>query len=373
MNSLEADDVHDVDPIAWGDGTELAEIPAGVREAFPVLSGSLGIRTLSGGLLHRSLHLRAESGEFVLQRVSDVFAPEIHANIAAVTRHLEQRGLTTFELVPSNVGALSIDLPGEGRWRLLTHLTGVSFHRIQSESQARSAGALVGRFHAALDDFDAPLAPLGIPYRNTPLYLERLKAALENHAGHRLASNAREVAARIDEAFARLGPAPTVADRVIHGDLKLANLLFEASDPPGRDRAIALIDLDTLMRAPLWVEWGDAWRSWCNRTSEDDAGAQFDLAIFDASLRGFLEGYAQPISGTELDSLVSATERITLELCARFATDMLEESYFAWDRARFETAGEHNARRARAQLELFEVVSNCRGERAAILEEVSRR
>jgi Ser/Thr protein kinase RdoA (MazF antagonist) len=372
MNSFGADDAREPTRNGWGKGLDSSEIPDGVRQAFSELSGPFGVRLLSGGLLHRSFHLRAQSGEYVLQRVSDVFAPEIQDNIAAVTRHLKGHGLRTFELVPSKAGTLSVEIPGEGRWRLLTHLVGVCFERIESNAQARSAGALVGRFHAALDDFDAPLAPMGIPFRNTPLYLERLRRALENHAGHPLASAVREIATRIDAGFARLGPAPAVPDRVIHGDLKLANLLFEAADSPACDRAVALIDFDTLMRAPLWSEWGDAWRSWCNRTGEDGSGAHFDLAVFEASLGGFCEGYARPLIRAEADSLVTATERMTLELCARFATDMLEESYFHWDTARYETAGAHNTQRARVQLELFESVSNCRAERVAILEDATR-
>ncbi len=359
--------------MSWGDGTDPAQVPEGVRAAFSRLAGPLGIRMLSGGLLHRSLHLRTDDSEYVLQRVSDVFAPEIQDNIAAVTRHLKQHGLETFELVPTDAGALSIELPDQGRWRLLTYLSGVRFERINKGPQAFSAGALVGRFHAALDDFDTPLAPMGIPFRNTPLYRERLRRAIAEHANHRHASVAQEAAAWIDDGFARLGPAPDVPERVIHGDLKLANLLFEGRESPACDRATALIDFDTLMRAPLWSEWGDAWRSWCGWIGEGDEDTRFDLGIFEASLRGFVEGYARPISRTETDSLVSGTERITLELCARFATDMLEESYFAWDESLYETAGEHNRARVRAQQALFEAISDCRRERGAILEEVTGR
>jgi Ser/Thr protein kinase RdoA (MazF antagonist) len=368
MNSTDAEDASTLDVNPWEEGTT---IPEAVRQAFPALSGSLQVRMLSTGLIHRTLHIRGERGEYVLQRVSDVFAPEIHDNIDAVTRHLKAHGFRTFELLPTHAGERSIDVPGEGRWRLLTHLEGVCFERIQSEAQARSAGSLVGGFHSALDDFDAQLAPMGIPMRNTALYLERLHVAVEAHSKHRLVDHVRAAAAQIEAALAALGPPLALPERVIHGDLKLANFLFEGAGPPARDQASALIDLDTLMRAPLWSEWGDAWRSWCNRPQTAGQDTGFDLGVFEASLHGYVEGYGQPLSATEKQAFATATERITLELCVRFATDILEESYFAWDETQYETAGDHNVARVRNQLAFFEATSACRRERVGILEALS--
>ena len=289
-------------------------------------------------------------------------------------------------LIPNAAGELSTELGELGRWRLMPHLGGASFETLQSAEQARSAGSLVGRFHAALRDFDSPLAPLGIPYRDTGLYLEAMERAFVVHSDHRLASEMQAQGQRVLNRFAGMGPAPDVPQRVIHGDLKLSNLLFEDREPPGRDIAFALIDLDTLMRGPLWVELGDAWRSWCDSpqeppqessresTQESDPGVsgeaseiRFAMDSFEASLEGFLEGLAEPLSEAERDSLVLAPERITLELCARFITDALDESYFAWDDSNFRSRGDHNAVRAVDQWSLCDSMRETRGEREAIL------
>ena len=249
--------------LGWSDGTDPDVLPEAVRLAFPALEGRLEIRPLSGGLLHRSFHVRVGELEFVLQRVSDVFAPEIHDNIQAVTRHLITHDFSAAPLLPTIDGQSSVWLGPLGRWRLMPHLGGTSFRRLQCVAQARSAGALVGRFHAAMHDFDRPLAPMGIPYRDTSLYLAAMREALDLHRGHRLAAEITPLGERVIAAFQELGAPIEVESRVIHGDLKLDNLLFESREGPGRDRAFALIDLDTLMRAPLWMELGDAWRSWC--------------------------------------------------------------------------------------------------------------
>ena len=366
---------HDMEPeslvqdrIEWSDGTDPQNLPEAVRFSFAELAGRVEIRPLSGGLLHRSFHVRVEGLEFVLQQVSEVFAPEIHDNIQAVTEHLLARGFSTAPLLPTVDRATSAMLGSLGRWRLMPHLGGASFSRLQSEAQAHSAGALVGRFHAAMRDFDRPLAPMGFPFRDTPHTVAALGRAIDAHADHRLAAEVAPLGARVLAAIEELGPPPDLESRVIHGDLKLDNLLFESQEMPGRDCAFALIDLDTLMRAPLWVDLGDAWRSWCNRSGEDSSEARFDMGFFAASSKGFSEGYGASLSDAERVSLVTATERMTLELCARYVTDALEECYFGWDESRFATRGEHNALRAFGQWRFFEAACECRAERAELLE-----
>lgn len=358
----------DDERLEWLDGTDPDVLPEAVRLAFDVLDGPLEIRRLSGGLLHRSFHVRVGDLDYVLQRVSDVFAPEIHDNIQAVTEHLLAREFSTARLLPTVDGQTSVLLGPLGRWRLMPHLGGVSFRRMQSPMQARSAGILVGRFHAAMRDFDRPLAPIGFPYRDTTLYLAAMRKALDRHRDHRLAPEIAPLGERVLAAFDELGSPLEVGHRVIHGDLKLENLLFESRTGPGRDRAFALIDMDTLMRAPLWMELGDAWRSWCNPLGEDARQARFEMSFFEASLRGFKEGYGDSLSELERRSLVTAVERLTLELCARYVTDTLEECYFGWDESRFPARGEHNAVRASGQWRLFEAACRCRRERARLLE-----
>ncbi len=362
MPPADRDEVRD-----WKDGADPEVLPQAVRSAYSVLSGAVEIRPLGDGLLHQSFHARVADAEFVLQRVSDVFAPEIQDNIRRVTRHLADRGFVSVSLLPTVDGDYSVSLGELGRWRLMTHLGGVSFKRIESLPQARSAGHLIGRFHAALSDFDQPLAPMGIPYRDTALYLDALRAALEIHGDHRLAEDVRPLGEQVLAAFNELGAAVETADCVIHGDLKLQNLLFEGRELPGRDRAFALVDMDTLMRAPLWMELGDAWRSWCNAKGEDVGEANFDLSIFEASLRGFMTGLERELSEAERRSLLTAPERITLEVCARYVTDALEECYFGWDDTRFVTRGDHNLVRAQGQWNGYRAACDARPAREKIL------
>lgn len=348
--------------------SEVAGPSERVTSAWAELDGGFETEPGASGLLHQTIRLNTASGAgFVLQRVSDVFAPEIHENIRAVTEHLAGSGVETFRLVPTRAGRLFVDLGADGRWRLLTRLPGITFDRVTSSGQARSAGALVGRFHAVLGDFEAPLAPMGLPFRETDRYRAALAESLRQHAGHPRYADVSGVRDEIEAGFAALGPPPATRSRVIHADLKISNVLFADASPAGREEATALIDFDTLMRAPLWSEWGDAWRSWCNRRGEDETDAEFDLDVFAASIEGFGEGFGEPLAEVERASLLDATERLALELATRYVEDVFAPSYWGWDPERFPDAASHNFVRAQGQLALYRSARASRAERAEIL------
>jgi hypothetical protein len=290
--------------------------------------------------------------DYILQRVSPIFAPEIHENISAVTEHLEARGLRTLRLIPTRSGAPTTDLGDDGVWRLMTRLPGVSFDRIEDLDQARAAGVLVGSFHGALQDFEAPLQPLGFPLHDTPGHFDELQRALATHESHPRHPEVSRLSEEILRAAECWRPPPSLPRRVIHGDLKLNNLLFAGMGPDDRQRGVALIDLDTLSRLPLYFDWGDAWRSWCNRSPQDSPEAELDVAIFEAASEGLMGALGFAPDPGELESLTWGLELLSLELAARFAADSLLEQHFAWDAERFESAAEHNLSRARGQFSL---------------------
>ena len=323
------------------------------------------VAPLAGGLLHASFALEAGGQSYVLQRVNPVFSARIHENIQRVTRHLSARGVPTPRLIETLAGHHSVDLGSPGRWRLFSRWPGVVFDVCGCPEQARSAGALVAGFHTALADFEAELHPLGFAYHDTARHLADLAAALARHASHELHSEVAALAREVFEAAESWRDRVGLPRRVIHGDLKFNNILFEGEGPAERRRASCLIDLDTLARMPLYFDLGDAWRSWCNAGA--DAEAELDLNIFRASAEGYLGALRLDLGSDELASLAEGLERVSLELCARFAADVLEESYFDWDRCRFESAGHHNWVRARGQMSLYRQARETREERLCFL------
>jgi Ser/Thr protein kinase RdoA (MazF antagonist) len=147
----------------------------------------------------------------------------------------------------------------------------------------------------------------------------------------------------------------------VHNDTKLNNVLFDAET----DEALCVVDLDTVMPGLAPYDFGDLVRS-CALAQEDVAAAvpRFDLDLFEALLRGYLEGAGDMLSEAERAALPLACRVITYELGMRFLTDFLEgDRYFRTERP------DHNLERARAQLALLQSMER---ERAAMQRLVDR-
>ncbi|MCK5690337.1 aminoglycoside phosphotransferase family protein, partial [Myxococcota bacterium] len=140
---------------------------------------------------------------------------------------------------------------------------------------------------------------------------------------------------------------PSTPERIVHGDPKLNNIIFDSED-----RARALIDLDTVARMALPLELGDAFRSWCNPGGEDKEDAAFDIALFESAIKGYASTMGSSILAEEVTAIVPATLTISLELAARFAADILFESYFGWNKEKYDDAWEHHFVRAISQWNL---------------------
>ncbi|MBZ5708542.1 aminoglycoside phosphotransferase family protein [Nannocystis pusilla] len=321
---------------------------------------------LTGGLINSTFAVRSPAGEFVVQRVSPIFSPEIHDNIAAVTEHLRGRGEASPRLLTTTSGARWADLGPAGIWRAMTRVPGTSFDAVASPAQARSAAALVGRFHSTLVDLDHPFA-VRRTLHDTPTHLRTLAQAVAEHREHRLFAEVEPLAAAVLAGATALPPLAAAPLRVGHGDLKFNNILFDATGPEGQAEARCLIDLDSVAPMPLHHELGDAWRSWCNPAGEERGAASFDAAIFAAALDGYLGALSFALEPVERRNLVHGVEWIALELTARFAADALNERYFGWDPQRFPGAGEHHLHRAKGQWALHQACLATRELRADLL------
>ncbi len=319
--------------------------PAAVSSAFGLDPAS--IKLIPGGLINRSFIARRAGEPVVLQALSEIFGPGLQEDLDAVTEHLAARGLLTPRLLRAADGQLTL-VHRKRRWRLWRYVPGRTLDRLESAPQAQAAGRLVAEFHRALLDLNHQFLSARLGVHDTPAHMDRLSAALARHAEHPEFARVQPLAEDILTRYAQLPSVPVTPERIVHGDLKISNLVFDTDGATAR----CLIDLDTVGPMALPLELGDAMRSWCNTSTEDDSAATFSVDYLQAAMAGYASVGREFITATEWQAILPATLTITVELAARFCADALNESYFAWDSARFRSASSHNQARARGQLAL---------------------
>jgi Ser/Thr protein kinase RdoA (MazF antagonist) len=324
------------------------------------------IEPLGAGLINQTFLVTSQNGHrFVLQRLHEIFPRGINRDIEIVTAHLADRGLQTSRLVRTTSGELWLEEDGHV-WRLMTYMPGICLQRIESGDLAREAGALLGRFHLALADLDHdfPHARGGI--HDTPRHLRNLESALEKHRDHPAFDRIEPLATSILEAAGGLDPLPDTPARIVHGDPKITNFIFD----PDSGKGVCIVDLDTLNRMPLPLEMGDALRSWCNPAGEDAVRTGFSAELFQAALEGYRDATGDWLTGAETRAFGLGTMTILVELAARFCADALNESYFGWDPKCFPSRSEHNQVRAEGQLVAFRDFVAKRGRLERVVEDV---
>ena len=134
--------------------------------------------------------------------------------------------------------------------------------------------------------------------------------------------------------------------RVTHNDTKINNVLFSPED----NRAMVVIDLDTVMPGLMGHDFGDAIRFAANFVEEDCPEADkagVDLDVFHTFAQGFLSQTAKTLTDTEADTLAMSCFVLTAELATRFLADYLDGDLY------FNTKYPgHNLVRARCQIAL---------------------
>lgn len=349
-------------------------VPASVLSRWSAFADASPV-AFGTGLINRTFVVEgsgAHAGQkAVLQRLHRIFAPSVNEDLDAVTTHLVKKGLVTPRLLRTDDGAacVSVDEGDDvtGNWRMISFVDGQSVDRLSSPEQARAAGALVATFHGAVEDLGYAYRHVREGVHDTKKHLVKLARSMAKHRNHRLGKQAGSVGMEILDAGARLPDLMKLPARHCHGDLKISNLLFDASG-----KGLCLVDLDTLQKLPWALEMGDALRSWCNPKGEDVDAAAIDVDLFRAAVVGYFSSPKKPfLMPEETGALVDGLFTICVELSARFCADALEESYFGWNEQKYKTRGDHNLVRARGQWTLAKSVRDHRAELEQIVKSVS--
>jgi Ser/Thr protein kinase RdoA (MazF antagonist) len=334
--------------------TNPASLPPAVTAAWDI--DPISVEPVVAGHINLTFRANRSDGErCIVQRVNPIFPPVVNRDIDAVARHLLAKGELSPIVLPTRTGEQWLETD-DAVWRALSFIEGNSTEALADARAARAAGELLGRFHAALADLDYTFQSVRSDPHETPRHIAALESALATHRAHRAYASVEPLARDILHAARALEPLPAAPLRVVHGDPKLSNLLFD----PATGAGLCLVDLDTLGRRSIATELGDAFRSWCNPAGEDSAGATFAVELFAPAMAGYLSGSGGLLERDERSAIPDAVHTIAIELAARFCADALNERFFGWDRRRFSDASTHNLARASAQLAVADAARSAR-------------
>lgn len=242
---------------------------------------------------------------------------------------------------------------GYNYFRMITFIdNSFSYDIVSDEKVFYNSAVAFGKFARLLDGFDASKLYDVLPnFHDTRVRLETFKKSLEKDVCNRKAEVEKEINFVLDHADL----APLLYDklekgeiplRVTHNDTKCNNVLFDKDTK----EALAVIDLDTVMSGCLAFDFGDAIRSGCNSSTEDEKDLQkvyFRFDLYKAYAKGYLEVLGDLINEEEKLSLPLGAIIMTYECGVRFLTDYLDgDVYFKTSKPK------QNLYRARTQFKL---------------------
>ena len=216
---------------------------------------------------------------------------------------------------------------------------------------AYEAARAYGAFARVLRDFPAHTLAETIPgFHDTDqrwdVFLQTLdKDPVGRVAGSKLEIEAVFGAKPVFDHISQLKKSGYLPLRVAHNDTKAGNVLFDQTTR----KALAVIDLDTVMPGTILSDFGDMVRTFVPDRSEDSAQTpKLRLDVLEALKRGFLIETAEFLTETERDNLMLAGAWMVGEQALRFLTDWLAGDVYYKIKS-----PEHNLNRAQNQLALF--------------------
>ncbi|NBO28534.1 MAG: aminoglycoside phosphotransferase family protein [Synechococcaceae bacterium WBA_2_066] len=242
-------------------------------------------------------------------------------------------------------------------WRASSFITSsYSIDNIDNQSQALEAGAGLAIFHKLV--YDLPIDTL-IPtiksFHVTPVYYKNY-VHIRSISNNKLCTSAEwcsnfiEARSSIISILQNAIDSGELSERAIHGDPKINNFMFDDRS----NKAVSLIDLDTIMAGLLHYDISDCLRSCCNPAGEEEedlSKVYFDLCTFSTFLRGYLEIGRDFLSSNDIKYLFDSIRLMPLELGIRFFTDYLNGNQY------FKVSSENqNLIRAMVQFKLTESI-----------------
>lgn len=293
-------------------------------------------KTFSSGHINDTyLILTKEKPHFVLQKINaNVFtkAKEVIENKAKVSSYLLVNNCKTLEYKKSRKDNYFVKDLKNNFWNLCYYIKdSQTYTKVNTANIAFEAGKTTGNFLNDMKGFTENLTAILPNFHNMTFRFSEFENALKNANQQRkekalnwidFAISKKEEMTVIDKAILK----HKIPLRTIHNDTKISNILFNKNE-----KAICLIDLDTVMQGVIHFDYGDALRTICNTSEEDEKDIKqinFNISYFKSYTEGFLTSIGKQLTKQELYYLPISPKIMAFIIGLRFLTDYLNDDVY---------------------------------------------
>lgn len=334
-----------------------------ILEAYGINEAAHSITPVGSGLIHKTWKLIDGERVFILQQINhnvfhDPYA--IAENTEQVARYLREHHSTYLFVapIPTKTNENVFYSETEGYYRLFPFVKGShSIDSVSTIEQAYEAAKQFGRFTGLLAGFNTENLKITIPdFHNLTFRYRQFLKAVEN-GDEKRKEHAKQLTKElisyqsIATAYEQIKLNPDFQQRVTHHDTKISNVLFN-----DQNRALCVIDLDTMMPGYFLSDVGDMMRTYLSPANEEETNFSL-INIREEYFRAIVTGYLEEMNGhltpVEKKHFVYAGKYIIYMQALRFLTDYLNNDVYYG--ARYEL---HNYNRALNQMHLLQELIN---------------
>ncbi len=339
------------------------------------------ISPLGNGLINDTYRVScANNKSYVLQRINNAIFQDVdmlQSNLELVTNHirkkLEEKKEDNIEskvlrFIPLKGANKTYLFENNEYWRLSVFIPDSKTYETVNPEFSYYAGKSFGNFESMLSDLDTDMKEIIPNFHNMEFRMEQYKDAVKEDKAGRLKNEPElgEIVKVIEEnaeamcMAEKLHREGKLPKRICHCDTKVNNMLFDKEG-----NVLCVIDLDTIMPSYVFSDFGDFLRSAANTGAEDSENldeVDFNIDIFKAFAKGYIEGTKDFLLDIEKENLPYAACLFPFMQAVRFFTDYINgDTYY---KIKYD---KHNLVRTKAQLKLFQKAMEKREQMKAII------
>ena len=262
---------------------------------FNISEESAHLEKISSGYINDTYKLYiSEKPKYILQRINTIVfknVENIFHNIDLIQSNKVDIGV---KFIRSKSKKLYTIIDNKDYWRLMKYEPGSYTYDSSDEPKtAFECGKVLSSFHKNLNTLNINnFKDIIADFHNLPYRLKEFKSILKsaNKEEIKNCTNQINFVKKISRRFDSIYNSKLNL-RLCHNDSKLNNILFNKEN-----KAICLIDLDTIMPGLILYDFGDTVRTIVNPVSEEEIDLnkiRFNKKMFEAFIDGFEELFSK--------------------------------------------------------------------------------